>query len=83
MTKRKNVILERIDVLVDKIEMIDIQLNEINENRKAQYMKTINNVSQSRSLCPSIVLKLKVDPYPQTIFVFGTDLKTLLIVFIY
>ena len=47
MTKRKNELLERIDVLVDKIEMIDIQLNEINENKKAQYMKTINNVFKS------------------------------------
>ena len=47
MTKRKNVILERIDVLVDKIEMIDIQLNEINENRKTQYLKTINNIFKS------------------------------------
>jgi prefoldin subunit 5 len=47
MTKRKNEIAERINVLNSNIEVFENQINEINKDRTNQYLKTIKDIFKS------------------------------------
>lgn len=47
MTKRKNEIVERINVLNSNIEVFENQIREINTDRKNQYLKTIKDIFKS------------------------------------